>query len=166
VAAGQLIVWTTGATHFPTKAPYGATITLYPSAGHAPATVPAIPSTDTFTQAQAALAAVGLTATQASTTSATVATGDVISTNPPANATAPYGSAVTVTTSSGPPTTQVPNVYEDSVTAATATLQAAGLTVAGAYGPSAGTPGAIVIYTSPGQGTTVDTGSAVSLYTN
>ena len=64
VTAGVLDIWTIGPTQNPTKAPYGATITLVPSLGHEPATVPQIPQSYTFAQAQAALQAVGLTATQ------------------------------------------------------------------------------------------------------
>ena len=42
--------------------------------------------------------------------STTVPSGDVISTTPASGAQAPYGSAVTVNVSTGPPTTTVPNV--------------------------------------------------------
>ena len=59
----------------PTKAPYGSTITLVPSLGHEPATVPSIPTSYTFAQAQAALQAVGLTATQNPEPSTTVPVG-------------------------------------------------------------------------------------------
>ncbi len=65
----MLVLWSIGSTQNPTKAPYGSTITLVPSLGHEPATVPNIPNTYTFAQAQAALQAVGLTATQANDTS-------------------------------------------------------------------------------------------------
>ncbi len=64
IAAGVLDLWSIGSTQNPTKAPYGSTITLVPSLGHEPATVPNIPTSYTFAQAQAALQAVGLTATQ------------------------------------------------------------------------------------------------------
>ena len=64
IAAGVLDLWSIGSTQNPTKAPYGSTITLVPSLGHQPATVPNIPANYSFAQAQAALQAVGLTATQ------------------------------------------------------------------------------------------------------
>ena len=115
VAAELIISWSVGNSQNPTEAPYGSTITIVPSLGHQPATVPDIPNTYTFAQAQAALQAVGLSATQATQPNATVAAGDVISTTPASGAPAPYGSAVTVTVSSGPPTTQVPNVIGDTV---------------------------------------------------
>ena len=137
VAATTIISWSVGNTPNPTEAPYGSTITIVPSLGHQPATVPNIPTTYTFAQAQAALQAVGLTATQANDTSTTVAAGDVISTTPASGAAAPYGSAVTVTVSTGPPTTTVPNVNGDTVDQATTALQSAGLVAVGRVGQSA-----------------------------
>ena len=68
VAAEMIISWSLGNTPNPTEAPYGSTITMVPSLGHQPATVPNIPTTYSFAQAQAALQAVGLTATQANDT--------------------------------------------------------------------------------------------------
>ena len=127
-----------------------------------PATVPNIPTTYTFAQAQAALQAVGLTATQANATSTTVAAGDVISTTPASGAAAPYGSAVTVTVSTGPPTTTVPNVNGDTVDQATTALQSAGLVAAGV----SGNPQNNVVGTQPSIGSTVPTGSSVQLITH
>jgi beta-lactam-binding protein with PASTA domain/tRNA A-37 threonylcarbamoyl transferase component Bud32 len=162
VATSVLVLWSIGSTQNPTKAPYGATITLVPSLGHSPATVPSIPNTYTFAQAQAALQAVGLTATQANASSATVASGDVISTSPASGASAPYGSAVTVNVSTGPPTTTVPNVLQDTVAQATSTMEGQGLSVSGV----SGSPNNNVVGTQPSIGTTVNTGSSVQLFTN
>ncbi len=134
IQAGVLDLWSIGSTQNPTKAPYGATITLVPSLGHSPATVPSIPTSYTYQQAQAALQAVGLTATQNPESSPTVPSGQVISTSPASGASAPYGSAVTVNVSTGPPTTTVPNVLQDTVSQATTALQTAGLTVSGVVG--------------------------------
>ncbi len=120
VPSGVLIGWMLGTKGNPTTAPYGATITMVPSQGHAPVTVPNIPGAYTFAQAQAALGAVGFTATQVTISSATVPAGQVISTSPASGTVAPYGSAVTVTVSSGPPTVAVPNVLGETVTQATA----------------------------------------------
>ena len=128
------MLWSINATQNPTKAPYGSTITLVPSLGHEPATVPNIPNTYSYAQAQAALQAVGLGATQANASSTTVASGDVISTSPASGAQAPYGSVVTVNVSTGPPTVQVPNVLQDTVSQATSALQAQELSVSGVSG--------------------------------
>ena len=162
VPSQVLVLWSIGATQNPTKAPYGATITLVPSAGHEPATVPNIPSSYTFNQAQAALAAVGLTATQNNESSATVPSGQVISTSPGSGQSAPYGSAVAVNVSTGPPTTTVPNVISDSVAQATSALQGAGFVVSGV----SGNPGGSVTGTQPSVGSTVPTGSSVQIFTH
>ena len=45
VPTSVLVLWSIGSTQNPTKAPYGSTITLVPSLGHQPATVPSIPNT-------------------------------------------------------------------------------------------------------------------------
>ena len=161
VQTGVLVLWSIGATQNPATAPYGSTITLVPSLGHQPATVPPIPQTYSFEQAAAALQAVGLQATQANQPSTSVPAGNVISTNPPSGAQAPFGSAVTVTVSSGPPTTTVPDVTNDTVAQATATLQAAGLSVSGVSGD----PTHPVKGTQPSIGSTVQTGSSVQLQT-
>ena len=155
-----IISWSSGATPNPTSAPYGSTITIVPSLGHQPATVPNIPTSYTFAQAQAALQAVGLQATQANQTSTTIPAGNVISTNPASGAQTPYGSTVTVTVSSGPPTVQVPDVVGDTVPQAVAALSNAGLTANGLSGNPTGT----VTGTSPAVGSTVPTGSQVELF--
>ena len=162
VAASVLVLWSIGSTQNPTKAPYGATITLVPSLGHAPVNVPAIPTSYSFTQAQAALTAVGLTATQNPESNATVPSGQVISTSPASGSPAPYGSAVTVNVSTGPPTVQVPNVLDDTVTQATTALEGAGLSVSGV----SGSPNNNVVGTQPSIGSTVNTGSSVQLFTH
>jgi len=162
VTAGVLNIWSIGSTQNPTRAPYGATITLVPSLGHEPATVPQIPQTYTFAQAQAALQAVGLTATQTSNSSPTVPNGNVISTSPASGAQAPYGSAVTVVVSTGPPTTTVPSVNGDSVQQATQALQQQGLSVSGVSGD----PSHNVVGTQPSAGSTVQVGSSVQLFTH
>jgi beta-lactam-binding protein with PASTA domain len=74
----------------------------------------------------------------------------------------PKGSTVTLTVSSGPPTTVIPaSIVGMGVAQAVATLQAAGLTVSGVQGNPVGT----VTGTTPGVGTTVQVGSAVQLTT-
>ena len=54
-----LVLWSINTTQNPTKAPYGSTITLVPSLGHEPATVPSIPTSYTYTQAQGGVAGGG-----------------------------------------------------------------------------------------------------------
>ena len=162
VATSVLVLWSLNATQNPTKAPYGSTITLVPSLGHEPAIVPSIPSTYSYVQAQAALQAVGLGATQANASSTTVASGDVISTTPASGAQAPYGSSVVVTVSTGPPMVPVPNVLQDTVSQATSTLQAQGLSVSGV----SGSPNNNVVGTQPSIGTSVNVGSSVQLFTH
>jgi serine/threonine-protein kinase len=162
ITSGVLDLWSIGSTPNPTKAPYGSTITLVPSLGHQPATVPSIPTSYSFAQAQAALQAVGLTATQNNEPNATVPQGQVISTSPASGAQAPYGSAVTVNVSTGPPTVQVPNVQGDSTQQATTVLQGAGLSVSGVSGD----PNKNVTGTQPSIGSTVPTGSSVQLFTH
>ena len=160
--AGQLVLWSIGATANPTKAPYGSTITLVPSQGHPPVPVPSIPSNYTYAQAQAALQAVGLVAAQNPQASSSVPAGDVIGTSPAGGAPAPYGSTVTVNVSSGPPMTTVPNVLQDTVAQATAAMEQAGLTVSGV----SGSPNNKVVGTQPSFNTSVPTGSAVVLFTH
>ena len=162
VPTSVLVLWSINATQNPTKAPYGSTITLVPSLGHEPATVPSIPTSYSFAQAQAALQAVGLTATQNNESSTTVPSGQVISTSPASGAQAPYGSAVAVNVSTGPPTTTVPNVIGDSVSQATSALQAQGLSVSGV----SGSPSNNVSGTQPSVGSTVPTSSSVQIFTH
>jgi serine/threonine-protein kinase len=161
ITAGVLQLWSINATQNPTEAPYGATITLVPSLGHAPVPVPYIPTTYSYDQAQAALSAVGLGAAQNQETDANIPAGNVISTNPASGQPAPYGSTVTVNVSTGPPTVQVPNVLTESVPQATAALQAAGLNVAAVMGD----PTHNVRAVRPPINTTVPVGSSVTLYT-
>jgi serine/threonine-protein kinase len=162
VASGVLISWSLGSAPNPARAPYGSTITLVPSAGHAPVAVPSFPAGYSFAQAQAALQAVGLAATQATQSSTTVAAGQIISSSPASGAAAPYGSTVTVTVSSGPPTVAVPNVLGDTVSQATSALEAVGLAVSGV----SGNPNNQVQGTSPATGTTVQVGSSVQVLTH
>ncbi len=162
VKSQVIISWSYGSTQSPTKAPYDSTITIVPSLGHQPGTVPAIPTTYTYALAAAALEAVGFTATENQTSSATVPSGNVISTTPASGAQAPYGSAVTVNVSTGPPTVAVPDVQGDSVAQATTALQGAGLTPSGVKGNPSGT----VTGTDPAIGQTVPVGSSVQLLTH
>jgi len=143
-------------------APYGSTVTIVTSRGHAPVPVPALSPTSTYAAAAAALSAAGFTPAQAKAYNPTVPTGQIIGTTPPAGTTQPYGSTVTVNISLGPQPVAIPDVVGESVAAATAALQAAGLRVAGPYGPAGSTT---VLSTDPVAGTSVQPGTTVNLYT-
>jgi serine/threonine-protein kinase len=160
VANSLLISWSLAGKKNPTKAPYGSTIDMVPSRGHEPVAVPtSISQTDTYNDALVLLQAVGLTGTEVGAANNTIPAGDVIALNPPSGTLAPYGSTVTVSVSTGPPTTQVPNVIGESVPQATSVLQADGLDVTGVQGNPNGT----AVGTDPATGTTVPDGSAVSI---
>ena len=155
VAAGTVMSWTPTGTQ-----PKGALITVTISQGPQPRTVPALAG-DTYAQAQAALAAIQLTATETQVYNNTYPAGQVVGTTPGAGQTAPKGSTVTVQVSQGPQQVQVPDVTGDTVAAATTAIEAVGLTVNNVYGP----PNRRVSVTDPQAGTTVNTGTGVDLYT-
>ena len=161
VPTGQVINWSyDGRLNAPT-APYGSTIAVAVSKGKPPVPVPTFAAGTTYTQAQSALVALGLQATQVPQSSTTVPTGQVMGTTPAAGAAATVGSAVKVMVSTGPPTVTVPNLSGDTVAEATAALAQAGLTVGQVYGPVGGQ-----VFTSvPLAGQTAKKGSAVTLYT-
>ncbi|HVA09422.1 MAG TPA: PASTA domain-containing protein [Acidimicrobiales bacterium] len=161
VASGQVISWAYGSIPNPTSAPFGSTITVTPSQGHSPVTVPSIPSSYTFGEAQAALQVAGLVAAQANASSTTVPAGQIISTSPASGQPAPYGGTVTVTVSTGPPLISVPSVQGDTVPEANTTLTNAGLQVSSVNG----NPSRTVTGTSPPAGTQVQPGSSVVINT-
>jgi serine/threonine-protein kinase len=144
-----------------TTAPYGSTVTIVTSKGHAPVAVPTVSgSASTYATASAALIAAGFVPAQHS---ATVPTGQVIGTTPaPSSGPQPFGSTVTVDVSLGPQPVTIPDLISQSVTSATSALQALGLQVAGPYGP----PGASrVLSTDPAAGSSVPPGTTVDIYT-
>jgi serine/threonine-protein kinase len=145
-------------------APYGSTVTVITSKGHAPAAIPTVTGAgSTYATASAALTAAGFVPAQAKQYSSTVPTGQVIGTTPPPSAgPQPFGSTVTVDLSQGPQPVTVPNLVGDSVAAATSALQALGLNVAGPYGPPGSTT---VLSTDPAVGSSVLPGTTVNIYT-
>jgi len=160
VATGFAISWSYDGAQNPQTAPYGSIIDIVPSLGHGPVAVPTtISQTDNYQDALVLLQAAGLNGTEAYASSSSVPSGDVISLEPPSSTSVPYGSTVTVTVSTGPPTTTVPNVLGDTVPQATTTLQGDGLAVSGVQGNPNGT----VNGTVPATGTTVPTGSSVQI---
>ncbi len=157
---GVLISWSYKGEQNPATAPYGSTIDMVPSKGHGPVAVPtSISQADTYNDALVLLQAVGLTGTEAYAPNTTVPEGDVISLNPPSSTLVPYGSTVTVTVSTGPPTVQVPNVIGETVQLATTNLQHAGLNVTGVQGNPNGTAEGTI----PPTNSTVATGSSVTI---
>jgi serine/threonine-protein kinase len=160
VASGTVISWSgDGAT-----LPQGTPVNLVVSSGLPFVAVPALngPSAQSFAAAQSALAGAGLSATQAAAYSDTVAKGLVISTTPAAGSKVRLHTPVTVTVSKGPDTTPVPSVYGDSVSYATAVLEANGLAVSGVQG----NPTAAATGTYPSQATVVRLGAAVEIITS
>jgi serine/threonine-protein kinase len=155
VAAGAVL----GSTPS-TSAPYGSTVTIITSKGHAPVAVPTVTGTgSTYGSASAAITAAGLVPAEAKAYSSTVASGAVIGTSPPAGTSVPFQSTVTVSVSEGPQPIDLPDVVGSSVSNATNQLEALGLHVT-FYGP----PGpAVVVYQSPSAGSQVLPGSTVTL---
>jgi serine/threonine-protein kinase len=161
VPTGQVINWSYNGKLDPAHAPYGSAVLIALSKGPAPKTIPNVAG-GTYAQAQAALQALGLVATESTTSSVNYPAGQVDHTDPAIGTQVPPGSTVTVYVSTGPPTVQVPNVSGDTVAAAQTALQAAGLKLGQVYGPSGGR----VFATVPEPGTTVNVGSSVNLYTS
>ena len=145
-------------------APYGSTVTVSLSKGHAPVAVPAAAATATsYAAAASALTAAGFVPVQVNLYSSSVPTGAVVATVPaPAAGPQPFGSKVTVQISLGPQPVTVPSLVGKSPSAAAAALAALGLHEGGPYGPSGSTT---VISTSPAAGASVKLGSTVNVYT-
>jgi serine/threonine-protein kinase len=143
-------------------APYGSSVTIITSKGHAPVVIPSVAGAGaTYASASAALAAVGFVPSQNNEYSPTAPTGSVIGTDP-AGGPLPYGSKVTVDISLGPQPVIIPDVVGQSVTAATAALTALGLKVAGPYGPPGSTT---VLSLDPAAGSSEPPGTTVNIYT-
>ncbi len=159
VVAGAVVSATPAGT-----APYGSTVNISLSKGHAPVPVPTVVgSASTYATAAAALTAQAFVPAQNNAYSPTVPTGQVISTTPPAGSVEPYGSKVVVNVSIGPQPVVIPtDLVGHSVAAATAALQALGLKVAGPYGPAGSTT---VLSLDPVPGTSVQPGTTVNMYT-
>src|SRR5271166_940331 len=146
----------------------GSTVTVVPSKGPPPVTVPSLAGL-TCAQVTQRLAAVHLKAScpQLQAYSSSVPSGQVInwSYDNAVDATvAPYGGTILVATSKGPQPVAVPSVSSDtSYAQAQATLQAAGLAATEAQGNNPTVPAGQVINTSPPAGTPVPPGSTVTV---
>jgi eukaryotic-like serine/threonine-protein kinase len=145
------------------KIKLGSTVALTVSSGPGTANVPAVQG-DTLAQAKSSIQIAGLkvgkVVQQASTT---VTKGQVIGTNPTAGANPTVGTAVQIIVSSGPPPVSVPDVTTEAVGQAKATLEGRGFNVnTTSQVSSTVTPGN-VISQSPGGGSTVASGSTITL---
>lgn len=145
-------------------APYGSTVTVVTSKGHAPVAIPPVTGPGSSWQAaSAALAAAGFAPTEQTQYSSSVPSGQVIGTTPPSSAgPQPFGSPATVDVSLGPQPVTVPDLRGKSPDHAAATLQALGLQAGGPYGPPGSTT---VVSTSPAAGASLPPGSTVNVYT-
>jgi serine/threonine-protein kinase len=145
------------------NAPQGSLVKVVVSGGTQPVPVPSVVG-DSPAQAGGTLAAAGLkvgpTAQQASST---VPQGQVTGTNPAAGATVPMGTTVTIYVSSGPPTTNVPNLVGDTPDQAQAALSGANLQGQNTGTVSVNDPSqnGEVVKQSPAAGTSVQQGSTV-----
>jgi serine/threonine-protein kinase len=157
VVAGAVVATTPTGT-----APYGSTVTVVISKGHAPVAVPSVPAGSTYASASAALTPLGFNVAQQNAYSATVTAGQVIGTTPaPTAGPQPFGSTVTVVVSEGPKPVTIPELTTQSVAAATSALEALGLQVGGPYGPAGAHH---VLSTDPVAGTSVKPGTTVYIY--
>ena len=144
------------------EADEGSTVTMTVSQGTGTVAVPALVGLSQ-SQATNALTAAGLEARIVQTASSSVAQGDVITQDPAAGISVDVGTTVAVTVSTGPAPVSVPNVTGQTLQAATAALQQAGLTV-GTVEQQASTsaPAGQVISQAPSSGQ-APAGSGVDL---
>lgn len=141
--------------------PRGSAVDLVVSAGPRPRTVPGGLGGMSYDEAAAVISDAQLTPVRAEGFSDTVPEGEVISTDPGADATVPRDSEVRIIVSLGPELVEVPNVSGLSVTEATSELEAAGFEVQGV----SGSPSQPVARTDPSAGSMVERGTGISLIT-
>jgi beta-lactam-binding protein with PASTA domain len=141
----------------------GSRVALLVSSGPGSAPVPEVKGL-TSAQAVQKLTKAGFKPSTQSQSSATVAAGKVISTEPSAHTETQAGSPVTVLVSSGPAQVRVPDVTGQSEAEAKASLRAVGLEPgAVTKQESAGAEAGAVLSQSPAAGSSVATGESVSL---
>jgi beta-lactam-binding protein with PASTA domain len=105
----------------------------------------------------------GFNVTSSTDSSATVPSGNVISTNPTAGNQAAKGSTVSIIVSSGPAQILVPNVVGMQVNTAQNALNGAGLTSTVTTAHSLTVPVDQIISQTPAAGTSVNPGSSVTI---
>jgi serine/threonine-protein kinase len=138
----------------------GQSVTLIVSSGKPFVTVPVI-APSSFAAEQVALQTVGLGATEVDQYSNTVAKGRVIGLSSPPGTRVRQGTVIAVQTSKGPDLVPIPNVFGDSVGAASQALSGDGFTISGV----AGNPLNTVTGTVPQAGTLAILGSLVQIVT-
>ncbi|HVT77221.1 MAG TPA: PASTA domain-containing protein [Acidimicrobiales bacterium] len=144
------------------KLPGKTVVTLTVSDGPQPRTISDW-TNKPFADAKKNIESVGLVVKRVDGYSDTVAVGNVISTSPGANQTAPKGSTVTVVVCAGPATVAVPDLTGKTIDQATQALGAVGLTVGSVTGPGKGN-GRHVFTQDPAPNAKAHRGSAVDLY--
>ncbi|MBU4318625.1 MAG: PASTA domain-containing protein [Proteobacteria bacterium] len=161
VAAGLIISQTPAAG---TSVDEGSAVNILVSSGPAQVSVPNVTGI-TQAAAEAAITGANLTVGIISTqNSNVVATGSVISQNPPAGTSVNEGSAVNILVSSGPAQVSVPNVTGMTQATAETVIATASLTVGTVTTQNSDTVTAgLVISQNPIAGTSVNEGSAVNL---
>jgi beta-lactam-binding protein with PASTA domain/predicted Ser/Thr protein kinase len=140
----------------------GSLVTITVSKGPAPVEVPNVVG-QPESEARATLRALGFTVEEVEEFSLTVARGRVIATDPPAGASVPRGTEVTIVVSLGPKTVEMPNVVGMSGTDAETKLRGLGLEVEVVPVPST-TPPDTVVFQEPAAGTTVEQGQTVRIF--
>jgi beta-lactam-binding protein with PASTA domain len=146
----------------PAVVPKTSTVGLRVSNGPKPRTIPDGLAGGTEQAVTTQLQGLGLKVARAEDYSPTVAAGNVISTDPPAGTQVARDSTVTITVSLGKQPIKIPaSIVGMSVSDATSTLTALGLTVGGVQG----NPAQKVTGASPAVGTEVKPGSSVTLVT-
>ena len=159
VATGLVISQSPGAGSAVSK---GSHVSIVVSGGPANAALADVAGL-TSAEATAKLAQAGFKPATKSQASATVASGVVIGTNPPAGTLAQVGSQVTVLVSSGPAPVRVPDVTGQLLSAAEATLTNAGLKIGTITQRTSTEPAGTVLSQAPGTGSSVHAGDTVSL---
>ena len=146
-----------------TKAPKGSKVTLTVSSGPGSAVLPGVIG-DPLAQAEATIRAahfkVGRVSRQSS---GTYASGQVISTDPPAGSSLPVGTKIDLFVSSGPPKVAVPDVTGEAEAQARSTLTGAGFTVHVTPQTTSSAAAGTVLSESPAGGTQVPQGSTVMI---
>ena len=146
----------------PAVVPKTSTVGLRVSDGPKPRTIPSGLTGGTKEAVTAQLEGMGLKVDYSEAYSPGIAQGLVIQTDPPAGSTVARDSTVTVQISLGKEPVKIPAaIVGMSVSEATSTLEAAGLTVSGVDG----SPGKAVTGSNPAVGTEVRPGSSVTLIT-
>jgi eukaryotic-like serine/threonine-protein kinase len=144
------------------KAPQGSVVKIVVSSGKQMVTIPSLVGQSPATAGQQ-LGAEQLIVNSAQEASSSIPAGQVTRTNPPAGASVPVGSTVTVYVSTGPPQVHVPNVIGKTQAEAQSILSNAGLqpsfTTQAVSDPN---QNGKVQSESPVPGTSVDQGSTVN----